>query len=88
MSGQRSTKYLVFNHTDGFPAASFLFDTKDQAKQWISSWRTSISEIQGYYLTSTHERISPHDVAMRIQEVDADHEVPESDRGPLNLDWS
>jgi hypothetical protein len=68
-STKYQVKYQVFNDTDGFPAAPYLFDTEEKAKEWISSWRKQLQEVQGYYLTSMHERISPNDVVMLIQEV-------------------
>lgn len=57
--------YNVFNYTDGIPASDKFFKTKEKAEEFIKNFRKGF-EFQGYYLTSSMERISPEDVDLRI----------------------
>ena len=57
--------FHVFNYTDGIPASDKFFKTKEEAEEFIKSFRKRF-EVQGYYLTSGMERISPQDIDLRI----------------------
>lgn len=63
--GLPPSAYNVFNYTDGIPASDKFFKTKEEAEEFIKNFRKSF-EFQGFYLTSSMERISPDDVDLRI----------------------
>lgn len=63
-NNQSKKEYLVLNVTDGIIASHDLM-TYEEAEAFIKSfWKRF--EHQGYYLTSSRERISPDDVELKI----------------------
>jgi len=58
-------KFMVWNDTDGVPAAPEPFDTPDEAWGFIDRFRKRYAT-QGYYLTAQGERISPDDVEFLV----------------------
>ena len=57
--------FHVFNYTDGIPASDKFFKTEEEAEEFIKIFRKRF-EVQGYYLTSGMERISPQDIDLKI----------------------
>ena len=61
-------RYIIFNHTDGIPGpGGHIFDTEEEANEFITSWREIMKDGQGYYLTSNMERIPVEEVELEIQ---------------------
>ena len=61
----------VFNVTDGIPAIEETFLSVEGAEQAIRAFRKKY-EMQGYYLTSTGQRIAPADIQLEIVSRDSD----------------
>ena len=66
----KTTRYTVFNYTDGIPAHHEDFGTKREAEEWIAGFRKNMDAIQGHYLTSSRERIPLSEVQFAIEEVE------------------
>ena len=60
-------KYIVFNDTDGITASHELFSSKKKAQEFIDKFPLRYAA-QGYYKTSSMERIDPSEVMLRIEE--------------------
>jgi len=60
-----SEEYSVYNATDGIYACPFTFESRKEAEGFIRSFRERF-KVQGYYLTSNGNRISPDDVVLEI----------------------
>lgn len=63
-------RYYVLNETDGLLASENTM-TLEQAAELIRRFHTRFRK-QGYYVTSKHERISPHAVELRLIDADSD----------------
>jgi len=61
-------KYLVWNKTDGLPASGELFNSKEEAREFIQEFRDRIRKHQGYWFTFDRRRIDPDDVVFEIME--------------------
>lgn len=68
MTGTRTNNmcYEVWNDTDQIPASDQRFKTKKEAEKFCEQFRDRIERIQGYYLTSSQERIPLKDVKLVI----------------------
>lgn len=73
VGGLPPNAFNVFNYTDQIPAASDFFETKEEAEEFIKAFRKRF-EAQGYYLTSSMERISVEDIDLRIDPCHIDRE--------------
>jgi hypothetical protein len=62
------TKYIIFNKTDGIIASQNTFPTKKKAESWIKTFKAGIKKVQGYYFTSSRERIPVYAVEFEIIE--------------------
>lgn len=62
-------KYIVNNDTDKIPAAPAPFDTLEDAEDFIKKFRKRFMDYQGYYKTSSFERIHPNEIQLSIEEV-------------------
>jgi hypothetical protein len=60
-------KLTVFNKTDGVFASPQPFDSDKEARKFIREFRDRF-KLQGYYLTSSGERIDPEAVILEVQE--------------------
>lgn len=80
--------FAVFNATDGYFASPEVFNTVEEAQEFINEFPLRYAH-QGYYLTSRHEKIDPADVVLRIEPVDVDEEDLEDDEdsADTNYDW-
>ena len=61
-------RFLVINDTDGILAAPQAFGSRKEAEEWCAEFRERF-RAQGYYLTTSCERISPDEIQLRIEEV-------------------
>tara|TARA_Y100000588_G_C13811144_1_gene735165 strand:+ start:355 stop:690 length:336 start_codon:yes stop_codon:yes gene_type:complete len=66
---QMATRYIVNNDTDKIPASESPFDTREEAEDFIKKFRKRFLETQGYYKTSSFERIHPNEIQLSIEEV-------------------
>ena len=64
----KTTRYTVFNYTDGIPAFHEGFSTRKEAEAWIARFRKNMNDAQGYYLTSDRERIPLSEVQFAVEE--------------------
>ena len=64
-------EYIIFNETDGIPAAPTSFPSREDAEKFVKDFPSRFKP-QGFYLTSNYERINPQDVQLTIYEVDSD----------------
>ena len=70
----KTTRYTVFNYTDGIPAFHEGFSTRKEAEAWIAGFRKNMNDVQGYYLTSDRERIPLNDVQLIVERIDEEVE--------------
>lgn len=61
-------KYAIFNKTDGVFASPAEYDTPSEAARHIPELRERYG-VQGYYLTSHGERISPDAIEYEVVEL-------------------
>ena len=54
------TKYVVFNYTDNIFASADTYNTKKEAKEFITQFRKRFDN-QGYYKTNNWDKINPRD---------------------------
>ena len=66
----KSKQFLVFNYTDGIPAAREPFNTREEAEAFIREFPDNFRKRSGRetYKTSRLEHISPEDVDMQVVE--------------------
>jgi len=55
------------NATDGVFLTDRIFDTHEEALNYITKWRNDFRKIQSYYLTSCRERIPLENVNFQIK---------------------
>lgn len=67
-------EYIIFNRTDGVTATWIEFASEDDAKHFIAERNRALKEHQGYYKTSSGERIDPYDVIYEIVAIDKDQD--------------
>lgn len=63
----KETKYCIFNNTDGIYLTDKIFDTQEQASNYITKWRIDFRKVQSYYLTGRWEKIPLEDVNFQIK---------------------
>jgi len=61
-------EYMVMNQTDGIPASPCPFESREKAEEFCKMFRQRF-KTQGYYFTSSQQRINPEDVELEIVEV-------------------
>ena len=74
--------YEVWNGTDGIPASDKRFRKKEDAEKFCEEFRDRFVKLQGYYLTSSMERIKPEEIILDIvgvekEQMDSYEEEPE-----------
>tara|TARA_R110000744_G_scaffold288557_1_gene399560 strand:- start:1161 stop:1370 length:210 start_codon:yes stop_codon:yes gene_type:complete len=59
------TKYVVFNYTDNIFASADTYNTKKEAKEFITQFRKRFDN-QGYYKTNNWDKINPNHIDLEI----------------------
>lgn len=63
--------FIVMNRTDGFTASGEVFETREEAQEFVDNFPKRY-EAQGYYRNNNLEKINPQDVELEIIDVEED----------------
>lgn len=61
--------FIVMNRTDGFTASGEVFETREEAQEFVDNFPKRY-EAQGYYRNNNLEKINPQDVELEIIDVE------------------